>query len=319
MDYGFSIPARGPLANRNGVDAMAKHGEKHGFAYLAVPDHIVVPTNISSVYPYSNSGNFPGAASGDALELFTVMAYLAAVTTSITLLSSIMVVPHRGAVHSAKILSTIDELSGGRLTVGVGAGWLEEEFEIIGAPPFAERGKVTDEYLAAIKALWIQDRPRFEGKYVQFTNVSFLPKPHQSPHPPIWVGGESEPALRRVIQHGDAWYPVGSNPRYPLNTRERYESAVKQLSQLAEVQGRDPATISLAYWANWYNESGAVFLDDGQRHLFTGNSEEIATDIRLFREIGVNHLLFNFQRDTLERSLESMDNFVENILPMAEE
>ena len=179
MDYGFSIPARGPLANRNGVDAMAKHGEKHGFAYLAVPDHIVVPTNISSVYPYSNSGNFPGAASGDALELFTVMAYLAAVTTSITLLSSIMVVPHRGAVHSAKILSTIDELSGGRLTVGVGAGWLEEEFEIIGAPPFAERGKVTDEYLAAIKALWIQDRPRFEGKYVQFSNVSFLPKPHQ--------------------------------------------------------------------------------------------------------------------------------------------
>ena len=319
MDYGFSIPARGPLANRNGVDAMAKHGEKHGFAYLAVPDHIVVPTNISSVYPYSNSGNFPGAASGDALELFTVMAYLAAVTTSITLLSSIMVVPHRGAVHSAKILSTIDELSGGRLTVGVGAGWLEEEFEIIGAPPFAERGKVTDEYLAAIKALWIQDRPRFEGKYVQFSNVSFLPKPHQSPHPPIWVGGESEPALRRVIQHGDAWYPVGSNPRYPLNTRERYVSAVKQLSQLAEVQGRDPATISLAYWANWYNESGAVFLDDGQRHLFTGNSEEIATDIRLFREIGVNHLLFNFQRDTLERSLESMDNFVENILPMAEE
>ena len=130
----------------------------------------------------------------------------------------------------------------------VPGGW-KKEFEIIGAPPFAERGKVTDEYIAAMKELWTQDRPRFEGKYVQFSNVSFLPKPRQSPHPPIWVGGESEPALRRVIQHGDAWYPVGSNPRYPLNTRERYESAVKQLYQLAEVQGRDPVTISLAYWA----------------------------------------------------------------------
>ena len=216
---------------------MAKRGEKHGFAYLAIPDHIVVPTIISSRYPYSESGSFPGAASGDALELFTVMAYLAAVTTRIKLLSSIMVVPHRGAVHSAKILATIDQLSGGRLTVGVGAGWLEEEFEVIGAPPFAERGKVTDEYLAAFKELWTEDQPRFDGKYVQFSDVSFLPKPLQSPHPPIWVGGESEPALRRVIRHGDAWYPVGSNPRYPLNTRERYVGAVKRLHQLARSAG----------------------------------------------------------------------------------
>src|SRR6266567_4427207 len=121
-------------------------------------------------------------------------------------------------VLTAKILSTIDVMSGGRIMVGVGAGWLEEEFEALGAPPFAERGKATDEYLQAFRELWTKDKPHFDGRFVKFTNIVFVPKPVQKPHPPLWVGGESGPAMRRAARLGNGWYPIGSNPRFPLNT-----------------------------------------------------------------------------------------------------
>lgn len=316
MDFGFNVPMRGPLANRDGVEVMARRGEELGFAYLAIPDHIVIPRSIDSRYPYSDSGDFPGRASGDCLEQLTVMAYLAAITTKVRILTSIMVVPHRSPVHTAKILSTVDQLSKGRVTIGCGAGWMAEEFKAIGAPPFSERGRVTDEYLQVFKELWTKDQPAFKGNYTRFSDVSFLPKPVQDPHPPIWIGGESLPALRRVVKLGDAWYPIGSNPHHPLNTKARYVAALDRLRQLAEQSGRDPASITLAYWANWFDETKTVTLTDGQRHLFTGSAEDVAGDIVEFRALGVRHLLFNFQRATLEQSLASMEYFVGEILPL---
>jgi alkanesulfonate monooxygenase SsuD/methylene tetrahydromethanopterin reductase-like flavin-dependent oxidoreductase (luciferase family) len=123
-----------------------------------------------------------------------------------------MVVPHRPPVLTAKILATIDVLSKGRLIVGCGVGWMREEFEAIGAPPYDKRGAVSDEYIRAFKELWTSDNPTFSGKYCSFANVAFAPKPLQKPHPPIWVGGESPVALRRAGRLADAWYPIGSNP-----------------------------------------------------------------------------------------------------------
>ena len=108
---------------------------------------------------------------------------------------------------------TIDVLSGGRLTLGIGAGWMREEFEAIDAPDFDARGTVTDEYLRAFVELWTKDVPKFDGKHVRFSNIGFQPKPVQKPYPPIWVGGESGPALRRAARFGDAWYPIGTNRR----------------------------------------------------------------------------------------------------------
>ena len=317
MDYGFSIPTRGPLANRDSVIALAKRGEELGFNYLAIPDHIVIPRKIASPYPYNTQRKMVGAADGDCLEQVALMAYLAAATSRIRLLTSIMVVPHRQAVFTAKALATIDVLSQGRVTVGCGVGWMDEEFKAIGAPPFNERGKVTDEYLRAFKVLWTQDDPRFEGQYVRFGDIVFLPKPVQRPHPPLWIGGESPAALRRAVALGDAWYPIGSNPQFPLDTAERYRNAIAALHDEARRTGRDPANIELSYWASWYMEGWSHTADNGERQLFTGSDAEVARDIAAFRALGVRHLLFNFARNTLSESLAAMERFSAKVLSLA--
>jgi alkanesulfonate monooxygenase SsuD/methylene tetrahydromethanopterin reductase-like flavin-dependent oxidoreductase (luciferase family) len=126
MDYGFSIPIRGTLANRESVLALARRGEELGFNYLAISDHIVIPRKIGSPYPYNPQRKMVGASDGDCFEQLVLMAYLAAATSRIRLLTSVMVVPHRPAVFTAKALATIDVLSQGRVTVGCGAGWMEE-------------------------------------------------------------------------------------------------------------------------------------------------------------------------------------------------
>ncbi len=318
MDVGMTIPARGPLATPECLEAWVKRAENLGFSHLAVPDHIVIPLRIGSKYPYAASGEFPGSATGECLDQFTLLAFLAAVTTKARLVSSVTVVPHRGAVHTAKIVATIDVLSNGRMTLGVGAGWMKEEFDAIGAPPFAERGRVTDEYLQAFKVLWTEDDPSFEGQHVRFANICFQPKPVQQPHPPIWVGGESTAAMRRAVRYGDAWYPIGINPRHPLNTRKRFAGGVDRLRRLAEMNNRDPESITLAYFATWFNESKTATFDDGQRQLLTGTDGEVAEDIRALRELGVRQLVLNFQRDTLEKSLASMQYFADEIRPLTE-
>ena len=133
MDIGMTIPTRGPLAEPDVIEQLARRAEELGGAYLAVPDHIVVPRKIDSRYPYSASGDFPGSDSGSCLDQFTVLTFLAAVTTTPRLVTSVTVIPHRGALESAKLVASIDVLSQGRMTLGVGAGWMREEFEALGA------------------------------------------------------------------------------------------------------------------------------------------------------------------------------------------
>ncbi len=315
MDFGFSIPTRGGIAGTQAIDAFAKRGEELGYRYFAIADHIVIPRQIDSLYPYSQDRKMRGAASGDCMEPLAVMAYLAAATSNARLLTSVMVVPHRQPVLTAKMLATIDVLSGGRVTVGCGTGWMAEEFVAIGAPPFTERGKVTDEYLAIFKELWTKDAPQFDGKYARFSNISFLPKPVQKPHPPLWIGGESPAALRRAARIGDGWYPIGANPEFPLNTIERYKAAVTSLHAQAEKNGRDPKAIDLAYWANWYREDQTVTTDTGGRHLMSGSANAVAEDIGRLADVGVQHCLFNFQRDTLGESIAAMERFAAEVMP----
>jgi probable F420-dependent oxidoreductase len=315
MDFGFSIPTRGALGTQQAVLALAQHGEKLGFTHVAIPDHIIIPNSIASPYPYNAAGKMVGASDGDCLEQLAVLAYLAAATTKLRLLTSVMVVPHRPPVFTAKTIATIDVLSNGRVDVGIGAGWMDEEFQAIGAPPFAERGKVTDEYIRIFKELWTQDTPHYEGQYAKFRDVTFLPKPVQKPHPPIWVGGESPAALRRTIALGDAWYPIGTNPQFLLNTLERFTSGVEHLRADAVKAKRDPKTIAITYWAPWYKEAQTPLIDAGKRQLFTGNDDDVASDIVAFRELGVSNLLFNFVRGDLVQSLAAMKRFVAEVLP----
>ena len=314
MDIGMTLPGRGPLAEPESLGQLARRADELGFAYLAVPDHIVVPRTIDSRYPYSATGAFPGSASGSCLDQFSVLSFVAAMTRQARLVTSVTVIPHRGAVEQAKLVATIDVLSQGRMTLGVGAGWMREEFEALGVPSFDQRGRVTDEYLEVFKCLWTEDDPEFDGEFVQFRNISFLPKPVQDPHPPIWVGGESAPALRRTARYGDTWYPIGSNPHFPLDTIERFSARVARLGEIASEEGRDPASISLVYCATWANE-GAVKLEGGGRHLLTGSAQDLQEDITALRNAGVVGLMLNFQRDTLAQSLDAKQHFADEVRP----
>ena len=218
MKYGFTLPGRGPLATPETLGRIARAGEDLGYDALFTGDHILVPRNIASPYPYTEGGEFPGSPSGESMEQLTLLAFLAGQTSRIRLVTSVIIVPHRNALVAAKALATLDVLSGGRLVVGVGVGWMREEFEALNLPPFEERGAVTDEYIRAFKELWTSDDPHFEGKYVSFDNISFLPKPVQKPHPPIWVGGESRPPCAAPPSWptaGIRWGPIRRFPWEP--------------------------------------------------------------------------------------------------------
>lgn len=315
MDFGIHLLTRGPGADPEAIRAMARLGEELGFAYITVNDHIAVPGDIDSRYPYTEGGEWPGASVGECLEQLSVLSFIAAATSRIRLLTSVMVLAHRAPVLAAKTIATVDVLSGGRLTLGVGVGWMREELEAIGAPPFAERGAVADEYLRIFKELWSSERPAFEGRYASFSDIAFLPRPVQKPHPPIWVGGESPIALRRTVALGDCWYPVGRNPRYPLDTAERYAAGVARLDALAEEAGRDPAEIGRAYVASWHHGGEPQTTDDGARQLLTGDADTVAGDIARLGELGVETLVLTFQEPDLEGTLAHMHRFAEDILP----
>jgi probable F420-dependent oxidoreductase len=307
MKYGFTLPGRGPLATPDNLAAIARRGEELGYQFVLFGDHIVVPRRIASPYPYTETGEFPGSASGEAMEQLTVLAYLAGQTQTIRLVTSVIIVPHRNPLVAAKALATLDVLSKGRLVVGVGVGWMREEFEALGLPPFEERGAVTDEYIRAFKEVWTSDDPSFEGKYCRFANISFLPKPVQKPHPPIWVGGESRRALRRVAQLGNGWYPISSNPQFPLGAPEQLSAGLQRLAAYTQEAGRDPAEIDIIYRTPDYQllkESQTPSPDAGGRRPFVGHADEIAADIRRYEAMGVGSLVLDLAR--LSRNLDDM-------------
>ena len=318
MEFGFSVPSRGALATPDKIVALAKRGEEMDFEIISVSDHIVIPMSIGSRYPYSESGEYVGGGTGDYLEQLTTLSFLAGHTSKIRLLTGVMVLPHRSPVLAAKMLASIDVLSEGRLIVGCGVGWMREEFEAIGAPPYDERGAVGDEYIRAFKELWTSYNPSFEGKYCSFSDVSFLPKPVQRPHPPIWIGGESPPALRRAGRLGDAWYPIGTNPRFTVGTAEQFSDYASRVRGHADAAGRDPGEIDLAYSASWYNDRKAEVLPSGERRIFTGTPNQVADDIKTFEGLGVGHLLFGFQSDTVDESVERMERFTTKVRPLTE-
>jgi probable F420-dependent oxidoreductase len=304
------------MATPESMAKLAHKGEELGFAIISVSDHIIIPKAIASTYPYNESGTFMGSATGDYLEQLTVLTFLAGATSSARLLTSVMVVPHRPAVLTAKMLATIDVLSKGRLIVGVGVGWMREEFEAIGAPPYDRRGAVSDEYIRAFKQLWTSDNPKFAGKYCNFANVAFAPKPVQKPHPPIWVGGESPVALRRAGRLADAWYPIGSNPRFPVGTPAQFADYAASVKLHAQEAGRNPSSLDFAYSANWFNDQQAMTLPDGQRRPLTGTPQQIADDVKRYAELGVRHMMVNLQGDTLEQTLNRMQHFADRIIPL---
>jgi len=270
-----------------------------------------MPNSIQSRYPYSPVGKYGGT--GEYLEPLTLLSFVAVHTFRVRLVPSVLVLPYRGPVLTAKILASIDVLSNGRLILGCGVGWMREEFELLGSPPYEERGAVADEYLRAFKEMWTSDAPTFEGKYVNFSDLGFVPRPVQKPHPPIWVGGESPPALRRAARLGDGWFPIGTNPLHPVGTVAQLADSISRLHGYAEDAGRDPAEIAIAYNGSWSDGPGAA---GGERALFSGSPEQVAGDIRTFEGMGVGYIKFGFDRPTLAETLERMEQFVADVMPL---
>jgi probable F420-dependent oxidoreductase len=316
MQIGFDLPTRGALANAENLARLATAGEALGFDYLTISDHVVIPTDIHARYPYSDTGEFPRGGRTEWYEQLISAAWIAAKTTRLRLVTSVMVVPYRPAVLTAKMLATIDLLSNGRLTIGCGAGWLKEEFEALDSPDYAARGAVTDEYLAAMRELWTSETPRFSGRHVRFADINFAPKPVQQPHPPIWVGGESGPALRRTAKLGDGWYPIGTNPAHPLDTLQRFRAGIERLHRHAREAGRDPATIAIATRVQRIGQAVEPKTAEGERRLFSGSPAEVAGDLRALRDLGVDAVDVSLVRATVELSIEAMRQFKEEIVAL---
>jgi probable F420-dependent oxidoreductase len=314
MDFGIHIRAQGWLTERAGLIAVAQQAEALGYGFIGVVDHLVLPRDVATRYPYTEDGIWPGTPTGECFDALGMLCFLAACTERIRLLTSVMVVGHRPAVTAAKMLATADVLSGGRVIAGVGAGWMREEFEALGAPPFDERGAVTDECLAACRELWSNDDPSFHGKHVSFHNVIFRPHPLQSPLP-IWVGGESGPALRRTARFGDAWYPVSNNQQIPLDTPDRVRAGIQRLHRAADKEGRDPASIDIAYlWfkpVSWLAQSSP----HGARIPFTGSTAQMIDDASGLARAGVRHLIVLLTAPTREETLDRMQRFAEDVMP----
>lgn len=314
MKFGLHLGSRGVAGNPDTLIAVAKKAEELGFEHIGISDHVVVATDVDSKYPYSETGKFYAQETGICLEQLTTLGFLAAATSRIRLLTSVMVLPHRHPVLAAKMLTTVDVLSKGRLTVGVGVGWMAEEMELLGAPIFGARAKASEEYLAAFKELWTKDMPELHGKFACFDKLKFEPKPVQRPGPPIWIGGEFPAARLRAGRLADAWYPVAVNPSHPLDTPALYASGLAEARGAAEAAGRKPADLQAALLAIHCRVGSKTRGRDGKRLAFSGTATEIAGDIKAFRDRGLQQLVVGGDGDDLAGTIARLEKFAESVM-----
>ncbi|MGE0822503.1 MAG: LLM class F420-dependent oxidoreductase [Candidatus Binatia bacterium] len=292
MKYGAFLPHIGPLARGdvlNNIRNTAQTAEALGFDSVWAADHVVIPQQIDSRYPYTASGNFPMDPKEPLLEPLSVLSFVAACTTKVRLGTAVLVLPHRNAVVTAKTVATLDVLSSGRVILGVGVGWMEEEFHALNAP-FAQRGPLSDETVAVMKELWTSEHPRFEGKFHRFPEVSCEPRPVQKPHPPIWIGGHTGPALRRIVEYGDGWAAVVFSP-------QEFAERLDKLKEKAAKAGRDLANVTLCVSPR------------GKR------PEAMLEDIPRYQELGATYLylaFFNFAR-SYEEMAKMMEQFARDV------
>ena len=244
--FGFSLQGRGALADRDAITTLALRAERLGFDSVFVTDRLLIPVQSASRYPYSATGAFPLGPDEPWLEPLTAVTYLATVTARISVGTSVLVIPYRNPVVTAKALATADYLSGGRVILGAGIGWWREEFEGLGVP-FADRAARTVEYLRLMREIWTKPRVVFEGRFARISEAGGVrPHPVQRPHIPIWIGGHSEAALHRVVEIADGWHPLGLRPPVTLYPAEM-AAAVRRLRDMAAAAGRDPKTITITF------------------------------------------------------------------------
>ncbi len=236
MKFGLMFANTGRFATPEGAATIAEAAEQAGFDSIWTVEHVVVPAGYESEYPYDKSGKMPGAEKADMPDPLIWLAYVAARTTTIKLATGILIVPQRNPLVLAKEVATLDKLSGGRMLLGVGAGWLEEEFDALGVP-FARRGKRLDDYIGAMRALWADGEASYEGEFTSFSRAISRPKPVTG-SVPVVIGGHSEAAAKRAGRMGDGFFPGKGSP-------DQLRELFAVMRTAAEEAGRDPDAIEL--------------------------------------------------------------------------
>lgn len=293
MKFGVALPNFGKYAKKDTILEIAKAAEELGFDSIWVSDHIVIPK--------SHRGF------GDVFyEPLTTLAYIAACTTRIHLGTSIIILPYRNPVVLAKIISTLDVLSGGRVITGIGVGWIKDEFDALGVP-YTERGPLTDECIEVLKVLWTEEEPSFKGRYYRFSGIKFLPRPVQKPHPPIWVGGNSRMAIERAVNAGNGWHSVGLTPK-------EIKEGVEYINELLSGKGKEASDFVISLRKN-LQIKGISEKKTDRREILRGTPDKISEGIERYKESGVSHLVFQVLSGTLEGIVETMELFSRKIRP----
>jgi probable F420-dependent oxidoreductase len=249
MKFGIVFANTGPFVDPDGAVELARAAEAAGFESLWTVEHTVVPVGYESTYPYDRSGRMPGSDDAPIPDPLVWLAYLASATTTINLATGILIQPQRNPVVLAKEVATLDHLSGGRVQLGVGVGWLEEEFDAIGIP-FAERGRRTDDGIAAMRALWSQDQASYDGEFTSFTDCICRPRPVGGTVP-VHIGGHTGVAARRAGRIGDGFFPASGS-------HEELAALFALVHRTAEESGRDPGAIEITCGGNGVFGPGAL-------------------------------------------------------------
>jgi probable F420-dependent oxidoreductase len=277
MEIGCHLPVYGGAATREGVLAVAAQIEALDYDSLWVSDHVVIPWRIDSRYPYNATGDFPLAPGTDFLEPLTALTLAAAVTTRVRLGTSVLVLPHRHPVLTAKMLATLDHLAPGRVILGAGVGWMREEVELFGVP-YGRRGAWTDEAIAIMRACWRDERVSHRGEFFHFEELGVRPQPARGTIP-IWIGGHTDRALHRVATLGDGWHAAFPTP-------QALGEGLARLGDACHKANRDAATLTISARLGLSAKRPAA---------------ELLAELRALRDLGVAHVILEpRQRDVGE-------------------
>jgi len=301
MKFGITIPLHRSVEVKTNLE-LALRCEELGFDSIWISDHVILPNK------------YKGRFSDILYDPLVLLASLAASTKRINLGTSVLILPYRNPIIVAKMVSTLDMLSDGRVIFGVGPGWMKEEFDTIGIP-FNDRGRRTNEYIKIFKELWNNDEPNFKGEFYNFSEIKFYPKPLQKPHPPIWIGGNSNKAIRRAIQLGDGWHPVWFGPDEMLEK-------INLLRKHAIDAGRslDNFTFSIRNRLRILKK-GEKMRDDSTKwrgdltFQFYGTTQEIIKYVEQFKNIGVSHIVFDIDVRDDREMFYTLDIFLKEIMP----
>jgi probable F420-dependent oxidoreductase len=307
--FGLDVGIYGPLANPETILQLAEKAEATGFESIWVADHVAFPVSFKSQYPYGPQGTFPTRLSDPLMEPVATIGVLAGATRRVRIGTAALIMPYRNPVLLARMLATLDHFSGGRIELGAGVGWLEEEFKILGAHDFKRRGKVTDEYIEIFKAICAGGEVGYRGETYAFDPVFSSPGSLQRPHPPILIGGLSDAALRRVARLGNGWLAVTAGPA-------KLAESIGKLKRFAADAGRRPEDLSLVY---------KLFLSIGEakrspfdaREPGTGSLAEIVDDIKQLFDLGFSRIIVRYRGANAAEQVSQIDRFVAEIVPRA--